>query len=152
MLIYSQLWDVCTDQEAVDIVRRVNDPQVASKKLVEYALARFSTDNLSCMVVRFNTRAVQDTVAHRVEPIGVEGDRLSSVAGGISESDAIVSAARQSLDQARQEGKLPPDIGNIEEEAPQQEPGPELNTGVLQQARKKAEQGQKEVSKGVGFA
>lgn len=53
-LFLSKLWDVCSDQEAVDHVRTVQDPQDASRMLVEHALARFSTDNLSCMVVRFD--------------------------------------------------------------------------------------------------
>lgn len=48
------LWDVCSDQEAVDLVRQVQDPQEASKMLVDYALGRFSSDNLSCMIVRLD--------------------------------------------------------------------------------------------------
>ncbi|CAG8606070.1 3923_t:CDS:2 [Diversispora eburnea] len=47
------LWDVCGDQEAVDLIEDITDPQVASKRLIEYALQNFSTDNLSVMVVRF---------------------------------------------------------------------------------------------------
>lgn len=50
----TQLWDVCSDQEAVDLVRNVQDPQDASKMLVDYALGRFSSDNLSCMIVRLD--------------------------------------------------------------------------------------------------
>jgi protein phosphatase PTC1 len=45
---------VCSDQEAVDLVRHVPDPQEASEMLVDYALSRFSSDNLSCMIVRFD--------------------------------------------------------------------------------------------------
>ncbi|KAK7408014.1 mgpp2cl-1, protein phosphatase 2C-like protein 1 [Neonectria punicea] len=48
------LWDVCTDQDAVDLVRNVEDPIAASKLLVDHALNRFSTDNLSCMIVRLD--------------------------------------------------------------------------------------------------
>ncbi|RPA98125.1 PP2C-domain-containing protein [Choiromyces venosus 120613-1] len=48
------LWDVCSDQEAVNLVRQVQDPQEASKMLVDYALGRFSSDNLSCMIVRLD--------------------------------------------------------------------------------------------------
>ncbi|KAI5816293.1 phosphatase 2C-like domain-containing protein [Pyronema omphalodes] len=48
------LWDVCTDQEAVDLVRNTFDPQLASKQLVDYALSKFSSDNLSCMIVRLD--------------------------------------------------------------------------------------------------
>jgi protein phosphatase PTC1 len=47
------LWDVCTDQVAVDLVKDITDPQEASDKLLEYALTKCSTDNLSIMVVRF---------------------------------------------------------------------------------------------------
>ncbi|KAI9766331.1 MAG: Protein phosphatase 2C 1 [Geoglossum simile] len=87
------LWDVCSDQEAVDLIRYNNDPQDASKVLVDHALARFSTDNLSCMIVRFDNRAVQNTVDHKVELIGVEGDQPGK-RGGISEAEAIVREAK----------------------------------------------------------
>ena len=89
-----QLWDVCTDQEAVDLIRNTHDPQHASRLLVDHALARFSTDNLSCMVVRFDNSKLQQTVERKTEPIGVEGDPPSIKAGGISEADAIVGEAR----------------------------------------------------------
>ncbi|GAA6026999.1 hypothetical protein JCM8202_002819, partial [Rhodotorula sphaerocarpa] len=46
------LWDVCTDQEAVDLVADcADDAQAASQKLLDHALNRFSTDNLSILVV-----------------------------------------------------------------------------------------------------
>ncbi|BEJ13699.1 hypothetical protein CspHIS471_0308730 [Cutaneotrichosporon sp. HIS471] len=41
------LWDVCEDQDAVDLVRGVEDPQDASKKLLEHAMGNYSTDNLT---------------------------------------------------------------------------------------------------------
>jgi protein phosphatase PTC1 len=47
------LWDVCEDQEAVDLIRGLSDPQDGSKKLLDYAMTNYSTDNLSVMVVRF---------------------------------------------------------------------------------------------------
>lgn len=47
------LWDVCDDQQAVDLVRSIMDPQEASKKLLDHAMTNYSTDNLSVMVVRF---------------------------------------------------------------------------------------------------
>ncbi|KAH0547603.1 hypothetical protein FGG08_000328 [Glutinoglossum americanum] len=87
------LWDVCSDQEAVDLVRQNHDPQAASKALVDHALARFSTDNLSCMIVRFDNKAVQNTVDRKVEPIGVEGDPPGKK-GGISETEAIMRDAK----------------------------------------------------------
>ena len=91
------MWDVCTDQEAVDLIRNTHDPQHASRLLVDHALARFSTDNLSCMVVRFDNGKLQQTVERKTEPIGVEGDPPSIKAGGISEADAIVGEARRSM-------------------------------------------------------
>ncbi|GAA6052452.1 hypothetical protein JCM3770_001120 [Rhodotorula araucariae] len=48
------LWDVCTDQEAVDLIKDVADPQEASQKLLDHALSSFSTDNLSILTVRLN--------------------------------------------------------------------------------------------------
>ncbi|CAJ0634620.1 11861_t:CDS:2 [Entrophospora sp. SA101] len=44
------LWDVCNDQDAVNLVKDILDPQVASAKLIEHALQNFSTDNLSVMI------------------------------------------------------------------------------------------------------
>ncbi|CAG8503923.1 10842_t:CDS:2 [Ambispora gerdemannii] len=46
------LWDVCEDQDAVDLIKGFTDPQIASKNLLDHALQNFSTDNLSVMVVR----------------------------------------------------------------------------------------------------
>jgi protein phosphatase PTC1 len=48
-----QLWDVCEDQQAVDLIRNLQDPQEASKKLLDHAMGNYSTDNLSVMVIRF---------------------------------------------------------------------------------------------------
>ena len=130
-----KLWDVCTDQEAVDLVRHTHDPQLASKQLVDHALARFSTDNLSCMIVRFDNKALQRTVEHQTEPIGVEGDPSSTKKGGISEADAIVKEARKSMgDIGRgdlggdgiQEDKREISQEIIREEE-EKEPGPELD-------------------------
>ena len=131
-----KLWDVCTDQEAVDLVRHTYDPQIGSKQLVEHALARFSTDNLSCMVVRFDNKALQQTVERRTEPIGVEGDPPSTKKGGISEADAIVKEARKSMGDAGKlgiENEMPEEVQKgrfsqkIIQEEEEKEPGPELN-------------------------
>ncbi|KAI9646655.1 mgpp2cl-1, protein phosphatase 2C-like protein 1 [Ciborinia camelliae] len=84
------LWDVCSDQEAVDLVRHQQDPVAASKQLVEYALARFSTDNLSCMIVRFNRPLLVATAKDSHAAIGVEGDGNMGF-GKLSEADKIVS-------------------------------------------------------------
>jgi protein phosphatase PTC1 len=90
---FQQLWDVCSDQEAVDLVRNVNDPAVASRQLVNAALDRFSTDNLSCMVVRFDKAALMEHQTNK--DIGVETEASSSKK--ISEADKIVAETRQKI-------------------------------------------------------
>lgn len=87
------LWDVCDDQEAVDQVRNIQDPAAASKLLVNHALARFSTDNLSCMIVRFDKQAVVDGQAANEPLDAAEGD----AGGKPSEADRIVNAAKQKM-------------------------------------------------------
>jgi len=48
------IWDVCTDDEAVELIENVADPQEASEILLKHALDNFSTDNLSVLIVRFH--------------------------------------------------------------------------------------------------
>ncbi|KAL7245661.1 hypothetical protein ACSBR2_000901 [Camellia fascicularis] len=47
------LWKVMENHEAVDIARRIKDPQKAAKQLTSEALKRDSKDDISCVVVRF---------------------------------------------------------------------------------------------------
>ncbi|KAI1267190.1 protein serine/threonine phosphatase 2C [Xylariaceae sp. FL1019] len=89
------LWDVCTDQEAVDLVRDNQDPVASSKLLVDHALARFSTDNLSCMIIRFDKAALLDQ-GNKERPIGVEGDTTSAT-GKVSEAEKILSVTKQKI-------------------------------------------------------
>lgn len=84
------LWDVCSDQEAVDLVRNMQDLTAASKLLVDHALSRFSTDNLSCMIVRFDKDAASQG---RDAKDGVaEPDGPSAM---VSEVDKIVMDTKQ---------------------------------------------------------
>jgi protein phosphatase PTC1 len=55
----------------VDLIRNVRNPQKASKMLVDHALARFSSDNLSCMVVRLDASGKFD-YSEAVTPIQEE--------------------------------------------------------------------------------
>ncbi|KAH0285235.1 MgPP2CL-1, protein phosphatase 2C-like protein 1, partial [Aureobasidium sp. EXF-3399] len=127
------LWDVCSDQEAVDLVRNIKDPQAASKALVEYALNRFSTDNLTIMIVRFDNQALQQTVERKVEPIGVDGDPAAQK-GGVSEADAIIAEQRQKLEESGELlDRVPSDINEEEEKVG---PAPELNIEAVEAARK----------------
>ncbi|KAL6916030.1 hypothetical protein ACHAPO_006329 [Fusarium lateritium] len=99
------IWDVCSDQEAVDLVRNVEDPISASKQLVDYALNRFSTDNLSCMVVRLDQ--------NKEVVVEVEG-----TASQVSEADKIVSETKQKI----AEGTAPAVGVSASNSAPQSEP------------------------------
>eukprot|EP00252_Welwitschia_mirabilis_P024181 TRINITY_DN7070_c0_g1_i2.p1 TRINITY_DN7070_c0_g1~~TRINITY_DN7070_c0_g1_i2.p1 ORF type:complete len:297 (+),score=61.72 TRINITY_DN7070_c0_g1_i2:634-1524(+) len=47
------LWKVLTNEESVDMIRKIKDPQVAAKCLTDEAVARNSKDDISCIVVRF---------------------------------------------------------------------------------------------------
>lgn len=109
-------------------MRNVQDPQAASKTLVDHALARFSTDNLSCMIVRFNNEALK--VQKTESAVGVDSDRVASQTG-VSEATAIVEQSKKNLSAT---GELNENItadSIMEEEAEDQEPGPELNVDAL---------------------
>ncbi|KAG5385694.1 hypothetical protein IGI04_037164 [Brassica rapa subsp. trilocularis] len=47
------IWKVMSNEEAMEIARRVKDPQKAAKELTAEALRRESKDDISCVVVRF---------------------------------------------------------------------------------------------------
>jgi protein phosphatase PTC1 len=114
----------------------MQDAQHASKILVDHALARFSTDNLSCMVIRLDSNRVKDVVNNKAEPIGVDGDPSTNVPGGVSEADKIVESARKSMakagiadnpelaEQAHEEV-----LAKMASSGEDKEPGPELNLG-----------------------
>lgn len=125
---------MCSDQEAVDLVRQIQDPQEASKKLVDYALARFSTDNLSCMVVRFDNKALRQRKNEAA--MGVDGDQ-ATVKGGITEAEAIVAQARKSIGEPEQ--SVESATKEIIMEEAEAEPGPELNIDAAKAAQKNKE-------------
>ena len=91
---------MCTDQEAVDLIRTVEDPFAASKLLVDHALSRFSTDNLSCMVVRLNRAAFAEQQSKREQRAGVEGDAAdgASPRAQQTEVDKIVGEAQRKME------------------------------------------------------
>ncbi|ERN07416.1 hypothetical protein AMTRI_Chr12g241640 [Amborella trichopoda] len=47
------LWDVVTNEEAVSMIKSIEDPEEASKRLTQEAYRRGSGDNITCIVVRF---------------------------------------------------------------------------------------------------
>lgn len=127
-----KLWDVCSDQEAVDLVRNVKDPQAASKTLVDHALSRFSTDNLSCMIVRFDNEAL--LARQNDSSIGVDGDALHKK-GGVSETESIVGQVKKNLGDVS-ETDLERVSGEMILEEEEADAGPELNPEALKAARK----------------
>ncbi|CAI9089352.1 OLC1v1023915C1 [Oldenlandia corymbosa var. corymbosa] len=48
------LWKVMSNQEAIDSIKNIKDPNSAAKILVEEAVSRKSRDDISCIVVRFS--------------------------------------------------------------------------------------------------
>lgn len=87
-----QIWDVCSDQEAVDLIRDIKDPVSASKLLVDHALQRFSTDNLSCMVVRLEKEALVQT--QNSKDLGVESEKGTAK---VSEVDKLVGETKAKI-------------------------------------------------------
>mmetsp|Transcript_11495 Transcript_11495/g.70686 ORF Transcript_11495/g.70686 Transcript_11495/m.70686 type:complete len:185 (-) Transcript_11495:1796-2350(-) len=49
------VWDVISNEEAVRTVQEASNPKEAAKSLVQEAFERGSTDNISAIVVEFNT-------------------------------------------------------------------------------------------------
>ncbi|TFK44694.1 phosphatase 2C-like domain-containing protein [Crucibulum laeve] len=47
------LWDVVNDQNAVELIRDIDEAQAASQKLLKHALANHTTDNVTVVVIRF---------------------------------------------------------------------------------------------------
>ena len=47
------LWDVCEDQQAVDLVKGFSNSKEMAKGLVTYAKKNGSQDNISVLVLKF---------------------------------------------------------------------------------------------------
>jgi protein phosphatase PTC1 len=115
------------------LIRNEHDAQHASKVLVDHALARFSTDNLSCMVIRLDSNRVKDVVNNKADQIGVVGDN-NKASEGISEADKIVEGARKNIaasglaDNPEAAEKATQDtLHKMANHSRQQEPGPEMS-------------------------
>ena len=78
------------------MVRTVSDPVAASRLLVDHALSRFSTDNLSCMIVRFDREALLQS--RNQASLGVESSSADKGSKAVaSEVDKIVKETRQKI-------------------------------------------------------
>ena len=86
------------------------------------------------MIVRFDNKAVQQTVENKTEQIGVEGDPATK--RGLSEAEHLVLESKKKLDESG-EGvdRVPTEMIEEQEAA---EPGPELNVEALKEAAAKA--------------
>ncbi|KAE8225873.1 hypothetical protein CF319_g1449 [Tilletia indica] len=103
------LWDVAEDQEAVDLIKDVTDPQEASEVLLKHALDNFSTDNISVMVVRFAVKgenaadiSVDNTAKGQSAGTnaGAEGKAKAEAEAGAAEVEAGVEDAAKETDKA----------------------------------------------------
>ncbi|XP_023547775.1 putative protein phosphatase 2C-like protein 44 [Cucurbita pepo subsp. pepo] len=48
------IWEVMKNQEAVNLIRHIEDPQEAAECLAKEAFTRMSKTNISCLVIRFD--------------------------------------------------------------------------------------------------
>lgn len=74
-------------------MRDIQDPVAAAKLLVDHALSRFSTDNLSCMIIRLDKEALLEHQNNKDKAIGVEGDPATA-SGKVSEVEKILKNAQ----------------------------------------------------------
>ncbi|RDX88344.1 putative protein phosphatase 2C-like protein 44, partial [Mucuna pruriens] len=54
ILASNGIWEVMKNQEAVNLVRHIEDPQEAAECLTKEALIRMSKGNISCLIIRFD--------------------------------------------------------------------------------------------------
>ncbi|XP_027364395.1 putative protein phosphatase 2C-like protein 44 [Abrus precatorius] len=54
ILASNGIWEVMKNQEAVNLIRHIEDPQEAAECLAKEALIRMSKSNISCLVIRFD--------------------------------------------------------------------------------------------------
>ncbi|KAI5303920.1 Protein phosphatase 2C 1, partial [Ascosphaera atra] len=118
------LWDVCSDQEAVDAIRHLQNPQTAAETLVNHALSQFSSDNLTCMVIRFNKKKMRNIQEHHMIPVGMSGVRRH----GSAAEDSVRVARSLGVDIPP--GLLPPSSGEVTPSVADADvPGPGSSTG-----------------------
>ncbi|XP_015887861.1 putative protein phosphatase 2C-like protein 44 isoform X2 [Ziziphus jujuba] len=54
ILASNGIWEVMKNQEAVNLIRHIEDPQEAAECLAKESLTRMSKSNISCLVIRFD--------------------------------------------------------------------------------------------------
>ncbi|TKY51911.1 putative protein phosphatase 2C protein 44 [Spatholobus suberectus] len=54
ILASNGIWEVLKNQEAVNLISHIEDPQEAAECLAKEALVRMSKSNISCLIIRFD--------------------------------------------------------------------------------------------------
>lgn len=54
ILASNGIWEVMKNQEAVNLIRHIEDPQEAAECLAKEALVRMSRSHISCLIIRFD--------------------------------------------------------------------------------------------------
>ncbi|KAI4345822.1 hypothetical protein L6164_012914 [Bauhinia variegata] len=54
ILASNGIWEVMKNQEAVNLIRHIEDPQEAAECLTKEALIRMSKSSISCLIIRFD--------------------------------------------------------------------------------------------------
>ncbi|XP_019107845.2 probable protein phosphatase 2C 59 isoform X1 [Beta vulgaris subsp. vulgaris] len=78
------LWDVVSNEEAVEMVKPIQDSEEAAKKLMKEAYQRGSADNITCVVVRFLENSSTRVSSN-------QGDSLNRHSGGSGDSSTQLS-------------------------------------------------------------
>ncbi|CAN8265081.1 unnamed protein product [Cochlearia groenlandica] len=86
------LWDVFSNEEAVAVVKEVEDPEESTKKLVGEAIRRGSADNITCVVVRF----LESKTANK-KPSNISSTQASSSHGANQGKTAIKNDSDQKI-------------------------------------------------------
>ncbi|CAJ1976446.1 unnamed protein product [Sphenostylis stenocarpa] len=54
ILASNGIWEVMKNQEAVNLISHIEDPQEAAECLAKEALIRMTKSNISCLIIRFD--------------------------------------------------------------------------------------------------
>ena len=101
------LWDVFSNEEAVAVVKEVEDPEESTKKLVGEAIKRGSADNITCVVVRFLESKTANTKSPRISSEDASSSHEEATQGQTvvtSDTDHKISAYETNQSRAADSG------------------------------------------------
>jgi protein phosphatase 1L len=111
------LWDVINDQKAVDVARKASTAMEAAQKLVELALKKESSDNITVVVVKFKWTAEFLAGVDSSPADGVRSKSAASATVDYSKLERKNSATATDV-QAAKEGKVPTLRGTVGDSSP----------------------------------